>query len=165
MMMSSRENYPHGPKANWSKQALDIAAGKIRTDAADIPMLLEWLQDCNWPGTETIAEFLAAQEDQLVEPLRHVLRSRDHVWIAGVLMCFASRVSVRVWLSVVDELQSVACEYDEENAHIEAMRILAIHELVPGRVISNRLMNLRKKHRVDAEDYRQIEVLLNRSQQ
>jgi hypothetical protein len=48
--------------------------------------LLTWLQDGNWPVSHPIAGFLRTVGEPLVEPVRLVLQSRDHVWKYWVLV-------------------------------------------------------------------------------
>jgi Domain of unknown function (DUF5071) len=42
--------------------------------------LLEWLQDCNWPVSHSIAPFLASVGEPVVPLIREVFRGNDDIW-------------------------------------------------------------------------------------
>ena len=84
-----RPKYPSGPKSEWARQAEEISRGDIRTTPEDLPMLMEWLQDMNWPGATIIARHLISFGPDLVEPIRRVIESGDSIWIHWVLSEFA----------------------------------------------------------------------------
>ena len=42
--------------------------------------LLEWLQDCNWPVSNSIAPFLASLGEPVVPLIREVLQGNDDIW-------------------------------------------------------------------------------------
>jgi len=50
------------------------------TVAPLVPSLLQWMQDMNWPVARPIAELLRDYPDELVAPVRAVLRGNDDVW-------------------------------------------------------------------------------------
>ena len=45
-----------------------------------VPRLLEWIQDMNWPVARPVVELLSDYPDELVTPVRAVLRGDDDVW-------------------------------------------------------------------------------------
>jgi hypothetical protein len=45
-----------------------------------LPDLLEWLQDCNWPVSHPIGDFLASIPEQMSPLIWNVLRGDDHIW-------------------------------------------------------------------------------------
>lgn len=117
------KRYPHGPKSGWEEQAQAIASGAIPTSLTDLPMLLEWLQDMNWPGATRIAQHLATFEEELVEPLRMVLRSGDGLWIHWGLLSFGHAFDPPFWAPLAGELQQIASGSDSD-ARIDALRLL-----------------------------------------
>ena len=42
--------------------------------------LLKWLQDCNWPVSRPIGDFLATLPEPMAPFIWEVLRGDDHVW-------------------------------------------------------------------------------------
>jgi hypothetical protein len=42
--------------------------------------LLEWLQDCNWPISHTIARFLASIGEPVIPHIRRVFAGTDGIW-------------------------------------------------------------------------------------
>ncbi len=45
-----------------------------------VPMLLEWLQDMNWPVAGPVAMILRDYPHEFEEPVRAVLQGQDDVW-------------------------------------------------------------------------------------
>jgi hypothetical protein len=45
-----------------------------------LPDLLEWLQDCNWPVSHPIGDFLASIPEPMAPLIWNVLRGDDHIW-------------------------------------------------------------------------------------
>lgn len=45
-----------------------------------LPDLLEWLQDCNWPVSRPIGDFLASLPEQMAPLVWGVLRGKDDIW-------------------------------------------------------------------------------------
>ena len=48
--------------------------------ATVLPDLLEWLQDCNWPVSRPIGDFLATLPEEMAPLIWNVLRGDDHIW-------------------------------------------------------------------------------------
>ena len=153
--------YPNGPKTNWDLQGEAILRGKIPTTEQDIPMLLEWLKDMNWPGARHAAAHVRSFGAVTLEPVRAVLKSEDHIWILWVLQELGPAFPKNYWQSLIPELESVARIPDEEGAHIEALTILAIHSLEPAQTIRNLLITSRRDSGLPSEDYNKVVELLD----
>ena len=48
--------------------------------AAYLPVMLEWIQDINWPVARILAPFLASVGAPMIPHLWRVLRSDDQIW-------------------------------------------------------------------------------------
>ena len=121
--------YPIGPKSDWLRQAEEIISGKIEISQDEIPFLLEWLQDYNWPGAKEIAAYLIQYADKLIDPIRNILKSEDYIWIYWVLSLIVANLPSSFCSNLSDDLKALAYNYDEEGAHIEALRICVMHNL------------------------------------
>ena len=121
--------YPNGPKSDWLRQAEEIISGKIQISQYELPLLLEWLQDYNWPGAKEIAAHLIQYGDQLVEAIRDILKSDDYICIYWVLSLIVINSPKSLCMRLSDDLKALAYNYDEEGAHIEALRICVQHNL------------------------------------
>jgi hypothetical protein len=122
------EQGPCGPKAYWARQAqalVDRGAGRTDDEIHD---LLCWLKDMNWPGAAIIAAHLATLGPEIREPLRHVLRSSDDVWIAWTLSCLGRCHDARFWAGLQDDLRALAGSSDQELS-TDAMQLLERHGL------------------------------------
>jgi hypothetical protein len=62
------------------ERALAITALGYPAVAPVLRDLLEWLQDCNWPVSHSIAPFLASVGEPVVPLIREVLRGKDDIW-------------------------------------------------------------------------------------
>lgn len=152
--------YPEGSKTDWISQATNIANGKIETSLSDIPMLLEWLRDMNWPGADIIAKFLITYNQSLIEPMRNILVSGDMVWIYWILSSFGDKLSDDIWKSLIPELKEVAYTYDEDGAHIESLKIICRFKLDSNDKLKKVLTLMKESFPEDVEDYQQIEKIL-----
>lgn len=154
--------YPNGSKDEWLLQAKCIANGNIKISIADIPMLLEWLKDMNWPGASIIAEYLVSYGQLLTEPIRDVLKSGDMIWIYWVLISFQNTLSVKIWESLNQELKSIAYAYDEEGAHIESLKIISKFNLDSKENIKKIISILKIKSPNEIEEYQKVESFLQK---
>ncbi|MCE0499326.1 MAG: DUF5071 domain-containing protein [Methylacidiphilales bacterium] len=158
--MSSR--FPTS-KLEWGHCAQAIISGKMSVTAADIPALLERLQDMNWPGSYLIGKFLPTFGHDLIEPVRSVFKSGDDVWIYWVLSTFADEFDETFWGSLKRELESMTLAWNVENTHTKALYILARTKLMSSETIKHKVEEFRSDNRSDRDDCEMIEVLLSKS--
>ena len=151
--------YPKGKKTDWLRQAEEIVAGKTQILPDEIPYLLEWLKDYNWPGSKEIAEYLANYADDLVEPIRNIFKSDDYIWIYWILGTLVANFPITTCRQLSDDLKALAYNYDEEGAHIEALRICVHYKLDDSNFLRNIIREKIKIDNENKEDY--IEILSN----
>ncbi len=151
-----QERYPQGPKDKWLSQAYKIAAGKITTTELDIPMLLEWLKDMNWPGAGVIAEFLLKYETALTEPVREVLKSKDTMWIYWVLQSFNGHLSPGAWESLSPNLKAIAYIRDGDGAYIECLKIINKYHLDSKKKVEAFITTIKDNYPADYEALEQL---------
>ena len=154
-------SYPIGPKCGWLEQAEKIVSGEAVLSPSEIPMLLIWLKDMNWPGAHQIAQYLSAQDRSLAPHIATVLASGDLVWIHWVLDTLADSFDTDSWRPMADALQEIAFQWDGEGAHIDCLYILARHRLAPLNRIRTAVEAKRQMKDADPDDYLKIETLLN----
>ncbi len=74
----------------------------------DVPLLLEWLQDGNWPVAEGVAEYLTPHINEISRELMVVLNSDDGMWkywiICGLLVQFPKKLD----LMLIDAVRRIA---------------------------------------------------------
>jgi len=153
--------FPTGAKSEWTAQARAIAFGEIETSASHIPELLEWLRDINWPGAPEIAGHLCSFGDELIAPLKIVLRANDDIWTHWVLASFSDKFGRQFWEPLRDDLRRVAeNEKDDEGANLEALFILATTKLEGTSWIQEKLGKIKQRNFFDPDDYEKIEAAL-----
>lgn len=156
-----RIEYPIGPKTTWQEQAAEIKSGEIEIDIADIPALLGWLQDMNWPGTSDIVQRLRQFGPELIEPIREVVRSEDSLWHYWILIAFVPAFEGDFWHPLSGELERLAGRVEEiEGANLEALYILATFKLAPRQWIEARLELIKTHDGYDITDYERINAAL-----
>ena len=129
----------------------------------DIPMLLEWMQDMNWPGTSTITRFIKNKGTATLEPVRSALKVGDSIWNYWLLNKLGDAFDVTYWKSLLPELQHISSLADDESAHIEALIILARYSLLPRNDIDNLARMAKSASRVSPQDYSRLDELLANS--
>ncbi len=143
------------------ERAAQINSGEIEIDIADIPSLLGWLQDMNWPGTSDIVARLRLFGPELIEPIREVLRTDDSIGHHWILIAFAPAFKRDFWHPLSGELERLAGQTEEvEGANLEALYILATFDLAPRKWIAARLELIKLHDGCDITDYERIEVAL-----
>ena len=153
--------YPNGPKSGWLRQAEEIITGKIQIDPEEIPYLLEWLQDYNWPGAKEIAEFLIKYGDILIEPIRKILKSDDYIWIYWVLAILVSRLPKGLCAQLSDDLKALAYNYDDEGAHVESLMICARYKLDDPNFLRKVINEKVQKDNENKQEYFEILSILD----
>ncbi len=93
-----------------------------------IPKLLEWLQDMNWPVARPVLEALLRCDEDLVEPVRTVLRSDDEIWKYWVLTALLTDLSPAILNALRPDIERLAQQsaFDEDQTET---RIAARHLL------------------------------------
>ncbi|MCA9039337.1 MAG: DUF5071 domain-containing protein [Planctomycetaceae bacterium] len=113
----------------------DIIAARDTIQDEEIPSLLIWLQDINWPGARRIAKLLIDFGERCVEPVRDVLnKSEDEVWNYWILTEVIARWSDDVQILLLDELLKISGTQDLESLYRVAIDILFKNELVEEQI-------------------------------
>lgn len=100
-----------------------------------IPELLEWLQDCNWPVSGPVSEYLKTIPDKLSGNLAAILKGNDDIWKYWILTVFFYDTTKYADLEVMNEIERIAFypskgEIEEEVSEI-ANEILNRKETKP----------------------------------
>ncbi len=70
-----------------------------------IPDLLEWLQDCNWPVSKPVAEYLLTVSEHLTDDIVRILRGNDDIWKYYILTVFFQDTDKTIDIKVIAELE------------------------------------------------------------
>jgi len=156
-------HYPYGPKSEWRSQAELIVRGLVPDANQDIPMLLEWMRDMNWPGADLIAAHVRGLDLKTLEPVRRVLVSNDSLWIYWVLHELGDAFRSDYWDKLRSELMKIAISVDADGAHLESIYILAKNKLEPLDVLRELADKAKIYSGLSGEDYEKIYDVLNQS--
>jgi len=114
--------YPRGPKGTWSEQARRICQGNAPYIGQQIPALLCWLEDYNWPGAHNIAHFLLSMGKPVVPHVRRILQqSEDLQWKYWLVLVFALNWPQDYVREIRDEVLSLARGGDDNEVHLIAL--------------------------------------------
>lgn len=154
------QTYPNGSKAEWQHQAEQIVEGVIPTSFKDVPMLLEWLKDMNWPGAETIAKHLPSYGDNIGPLLVPVLESGDVIWTRWVLAALSDTFDEEFWQPMRLAIQRIAYGKDVEGAAAEALYILARYKLDDASRIQTAVIEAKRLPGADPDDFCRVEAIM-----
>lgn len=84
-----------------------------------LPLLIEWMQDFNWPVAQALAPFLAGIGPQLKSSVLDVLKTQDAIWIYWVVSKLVNTTDLRlaeaIFPELVDLYQKTANSADEDE--------------------------------------------------
>lgn len=153
-------NVPHGSKSMWQEQAQRLLTGKTPVSDSDLPHLLEWMQDMNWPGATSIAAFIRSKGASTLDAVRKALQSNDSIWHYWILDQFGSAFDHSYWRALAPELRQLASTPDAEGAHVEALFVLAHHHLLPIGEIKAMLHRARAQSGLGSDAYKNVEDVI-----
>ncbi|PPD43243.1 MAG: hypothetical protein CTY16_13790 [Methylobacter sp.] len=103
-------------------------------------VLLEWLQDINWPIAQTIAEYLAQQGKALIPFVKEVLNGKDRVWQYNILVYIVDKWPVDIVTDIQGELENLAkCSILDDEVDLRALGILVNHNFGDSKVLRRQL--------------------------
>lgn len=128
--MSSNLLAPSGDKSDWDNEAIRIVNLGYPAVAEHLPELLVWLQDMNWPGARTIAEFLVSIGIPLVPHILKILNGDDEDWIYWILIELVSK-----WdRETVAPLEPVLMRFAQFSYHADDLDIIALRLLAKNKL-------------------------------
>ena len=134
-------------KAHWDNAAMilrDIGYPRIHNI---LPNLLEWTQDLNWPGSRIIAELLASIGEPLIPFIKVVFKAQDHIWNYWILSYILDKWQSDLVQQLEFEILEIACNFDNEDAHIEALKLLVTKEIGNCKDLLALVRSKRKYHK------------------
>jgi hypothetical protein len=154
---------PQGPKSTWRDQALAIIARGYPAVAPQLPDLVRWLQDSNWPGTREVTDFLIALGEPVIPHVREVLRGTDRTWQYCILATLLDRWPRRLVAALEPELRMLIWLSDGEEVDLAALRQLAKHRLGEQEQVRRAIARKRQTYRALLEELTDIEHYLDLS--
>lgn len=93
-----------------------------------VSVLLEWLQDLNWPVAPLVQERLSTLGTELIESIKSVLNGNDDVWKYWLVSSLLPLVRDNVYCEVTVEIERIASNPTEgekyEEVHVAAQELL-----------------------------------------
>lgn len=124
--------------------------------------LLSWLQDMNWPGSNSISKLLVSVGEPLIPYIKIAFKEKDstwHYWILTYVVALWDRDLIQM---LAQELFEFAIGFDHDGAHIESLRLLA-REHILDETILYQLICLQKdneRNQEYVEDLIEIEKMI-----
>ena len=85
-----------------------------------MPDLLTWTQDCNWPITEPLADFLAS-DAATVGPLADILQRDDEAWKYNCINLIVKKMAKEIVAGLACELERLATQPSVDDLRNEVL--------------------------------------------
>lgn len=69
-----------------------------------VPDLLEWLQDINWPVSNSIVEFLIPFSEEIAPEILKILKGKDEIWKYWILTTFGKNIKNELVLHEINRI-------------------------------------------------------------
>ena len=110
---------------------MDICDGKTQLSEDELPDLLGWLVDYNWPGAHSIARFLCDHAGAILPAVNSVLTtSPDMKWKYWLIVTLVLQWPRRHVAKLQPSLRAIAEGSDADEAHVVALEALAKNNLI-----------------------------------
>lgn len=77
-----------------------------------VPDLLQWLQDCNWPVSKPIVNFLLPYTDNISADILEILTGTDEIWKYWILSGFGDSITN---ILVIEEIKRIALDPSKQE--------------------------------------------------
>jgi hypothetical protein len=154
-------SYPRGEKATWNRQAEKICNGECPEIMNEIPELLCWLEDYNWPGAHQIGNYLKKLGEVVVPHVKSILKgSEDSSWKYWLIVVLGLHWPPPLVKYLQDELREIALSDDPDEAHIVALEALVKNNLIDRQKALSLVMEKKERYPNLIEDLLEIGLLL-----
>ncbi len=142
------------------KQAQELVAHGWPALADRMPELLSWLEDPNCTAYPVVADFLASVGAPIVPHLRETLAGRDDEVKGALIRSVLGELPRDAVAELGAELLRIARGWDVEDAHIDALDLLARHRIGDPAVLQRLIANKRSACETTLRELAEIEASL-----
>lgn len=98
----------------------------------DVPILLEWLQDGNWPQGKLIAKYLSPKVNLIKNEIIGILKGKDEMWKYWILNGLLLKTEKKLDRSIIEELEKLYTNpsEDESEAEVDSIAYLILKKNV-----------------------------------
>ena len=99
----------------------------------DVPELLTWVQDMNWPVAREVNIYLLPHISKIQQELLDILATNDEMWIYWILGSFIAKSDERPSqeiLAIADRLANNPTEY-EQSEYLDEVARMVINKFPP----------------------------------
>jgi len=101
----------------------------FETISADVPELLVWMQDMNWPVGRGIAIYLRPHINEIKESLLDILKSNDDIWKYWIISSLIAHSKIKLDQELISMIKKIAdhpTKFEiDEGVDVAAKRIIA----------------------------------------
>lgn len=114
------------------KEDLDFIESLFSTDIKNIndevPLLLEWIKDGNWPQAQYICRYFIPHINKIEKEIITILNSEDEMWKYWLIKCILYKSSNTPSVSIMKEVKRLCNSptEDEKEAEVD----IAASELI-----------------------------------
>jgi hypothetical protein len=80
----------------------------FETIKADVPELLEWMQDMHWYVAHGVAEYLLPHVNEIKEELLYIFSTNDEMWKHGIMFFLLAKSPGKLDPALVSVLKRIA---------------------------------------------------------
>jgi hypothetical protein len=97
------------PKTKFDVQAVqNLSVLPLETIRTDIPQLLEWMQDMNWPVGRGIAKYFTPHINEIKENLLDILKSNDDIWKYWIINSLIAYSEINIDQELISIIKRIA---------------------------------------------------------
>lgn len=117
------------PRDKGDKEAIEnLRACSFDEIKQEVPQLLEWLQDGNWPVAGPVCDFLLPYINEIDTDIANVLKTQDEVWKYWILNWLIAGSDIVPSSTIMEEVTRIAENPTEgeieEELHEAAVAII-----------------------------------------
>jgi hypothetical protein len=85
----------------------------------NLPELLEWLQDCNWPVAPLVIHRIKDLDSSLIDPLKSILNGNDGVWKYSIIINLLNKIRFEVLTELESGIKNLILNSSENDIYEE----------------------------------------------
>ena len=123
----SMKNYI--PQFKTDEQAIEcLNSLAFETVRADVPELLEWVQDLHWDSAHGVAKYLVPHVHEIQEELLDILKTNDEIWKFNIIKVLIAKSPNKLGPELMSMIRRIADHptkaEKEEDVDVAASEII-----------------------------------------
>ncbi len=117
------------PQFKTDEQAIEnLNSLAFETVRADVPELLEWVQDLHWDSAHGVAEYLVPHVHEIQKELLNILKANDEIWKLNIIRALIAKSPNKLGPELMSIIRRIADHptkaEKEEDVDVAARKII-----------------------------------------